>query len=127
VEHRQHYDQEYDFPELDPLLVPPRVIELIPEAAPSRRQSEKRYSHHPPLPRLLLANVQSLDNKVDELRARISFQRDIRDFNILCFMESRISRDIMSPSIQPAGFSVHRADRNKNDSLGRRNMGVYVS
>jgi hypothetical protein len=42
----------------------------------------------PPLPNILHANIQSLDNKVDELRARISFQRDIRDSNILCFMES---------------------------------------
>ncbi len=33
----------------------------------------------PPLPSILLANVQSLVNKMDDLRARISFQRDIRD------------------------------------------------
>ncbi len=32
---------------------------------------------------ILLANVQSLENKMDDLRARISFQRDIRDCNIL--------------------------------------------
>jgi hypothetical protein len=40
------------------------------------------FGHHPPLPSILLANVQSIDKKVDELRARISFQRDIRDCNI---------------------------------------------
>jgi phosphoribosyl 1,2-cyclic phosphodiesterase len=32
----QHYDQEYDFPELDPFFAHPRAIELIPEAAPRR-------------------------------------------------------------------------------------------
>ncbi len=36
-------------------------------------------AHSPPLPSILLANVHSLENKMDDLRARISFQRDIRD------------------------------------------------
>ncbi len=40
----------------------------------------------PPLPSILLANVQSLENKMDDLRARTSFQRDIRDCNILCLL-----------------------------------------
>ena len=33
-QHYQHYDQECDFPESAPLFVPPRAIELIPEAVP---------------------------------------------------------------------------------------------
>ncbi|KAK1791073.1 hypothetical protein P4O66_002034 [Electrophorus voltai] len=32
-------------------------------------------------------NVQSLDNKLEDLWARIKFQRDIRDYNLLCFTE----------------------------------------
>ena len=90
----QHYDQEYNFPKLDPLFLPSRAIELIPEAAPKHGGEEvfgvDSGGVHTiqPLPSILLANVQSLDNKVDKLRARISFQRDIRDCNILCFTES---------------------------------------
>ena len=38
-----------------------------------------RHAYHPPLLSILLVNVLSLDNKVDKLRVRISFQRDIRD------------------------------------------------
>ena len=91
----QHYDREYDFPELDPLFVPPRAIELTPEANPSIQSGLlvrlRRRDLHPPLPSILLANVQSLENKVDELRARISFQRDNKDRNILCFTESWLS------------------------------------
>jgi phosphoribosyl 1,2-cyclic phosphodiesterase len=75
----QHYDQEYDFPDMYPLFTPPRAIELIPEAAPRYRRRRKgfrsgllvrirRRAHHSPLPSILLANVQSLDNKVDEFR-----------------------------------------------------------
>ncbi len=48
------------------------------------RNRLRKRAHSPPLPSILLANVQSLENKMDDLRARISFQRDIRDCNIIC-------------------------------------------
>ena len=41
----QHHDQEYDFPEADPLFEPPKGFELIPEAdlkRPSGQTSEGR-------------------------------------------------------------------------------------
>ena len=88
----QHFDQEYDFPEADRLFGPPPwTLDLIPEADPKQRHRRRRgrrsglpvrlRTHHPPLPSiLLLANVQSLDNKVDEIRARVAFQRDICAF-----------------------------------------------
>ena len=76
------------------MFATPKEIELIPEADPNHSQGRRgtrsgllvqlRRTHHPMLPSILLANVfQSLDNKVDKLRARVSFQRDIRDCNIL--------------------------------------------
>ena len=90
----QHYDQEYDFPEVDPLFRPPPwTWDLIPEADPKQhgrcrrgRQSGllvrlRSRAHHTPLPSILLANVQSLYNKGDEIRARVAFQKDIRDCN----------------------------------------------
>ncbi len=39
----------------------------------SQPQQKKR-ARSPPLPSILLANVQSMENKMDNLRARISFQ-----------------------------------------------------
>ena len=121
----QHYDQEYDFPEADPLSAPLGAIELIPKADPKqlcRRKGRqisllvrlRRCAHHPPLPSILLSNVQSLDNKVDEIRARFAFQRDIRECNILCFTEPWLSRDMLSETIQLPGFSVRRTDSNKH-------------
>ncbi len=50
------------------------------------RNRLRKRAHSPPLPSILLANVQSLENKMDDLRARISFQRDIRDCNIFCYI-----------------------------------------
>ncbi len=52
------------------------------------RNRLRKRAHSPPLPSILLANVQSLENKMDDLRARISFQWDIRDCNILCLSET---------------------------------------
>jgi hypothetical protein len=46
-----------------------------------------------PLPSILLANVWSLENKWDKLKACISYQRDI-NCNILCFTESWLNDDI---------------------------------
>jgi hypothetical protein len=67
------------------------------------------------------ATVQSLDNKVDEHRAK-SFHKDIRDCNILCF------HGIMALS----GYTIpihtaNIAQMGKNYSLGRRKAEVYVS
>jgi hypothetical protein len=53
--------------------------------------------------------MQSLDNKMDELRSRQSYQRDIKNSNILCFTESWLNDNM--DNIQLAGFSVHHQDR----------------
>ncbi len=66
----------------------------------------------PPLPSILLANVQSLENKMDDLRARISFQRDIRDCNILCLTEKWLTPLVPDTAVTPSdNFSVLRMDR----------------
>ncbi len=44
----------------------------------------RRRAFRTPLPTILLANVQSLDNKLCELRARISYQRETRDCCVIC-------------------------------------------
>ena len=119
----QHYDQEYNFP-TDPLFgPPPRTMDRIPVGDPKQRRRRKgrrsgllvrlhRRAHRPPLPSIILANVQSLDNKVDEIQARVSFQRDIRDCNIL-FHETWLTWDTLE-SVQPPGFFTQRTDRNKH-------------
>ena len=128
----QHYDQEYAFPEADALFGPPPwTLDLIPEAEPKQRRHRRRgrqsgllvrlrrRAHHPPLRSILLINVQSLDKKVDEIRAQVAFQRD-RDFNILCFTETWLTRDTLSESVQPPGFFMRSADRNKHLSCKKK-------
>ena len=130
------YDQEYDFREADPVFcLLPRTTEWIPACDPKQRRRKsgkqsglllrlRRRAHRAPLPSILRANVQSLDNKVNEIRARVAFQRDIRDCNVLCFTETWRTRETLSESVQPAGFSTHRADRNKHLSGKKRGGGI---
>ncbi|CDQ99814.1 unnamed protein product [Oncorhynchus mykiss] len=67
-------------------------------------------THHPTLPSTLLANVQSLVNEEDEIRARVAFQRDIRDCNMLCFEKTwlavRTSNGIFSASRRQESTSL---------------------
>ncbi len=59
----------------------------------------RKRAHSPPLPSILLTNVQSLENKMDDLRARISFQRDIRDCNILCLTETWLMTSVPDTAV----------------------------
>ncbi len=73
----------------------------------------RRRPLRPPLPTILLANVQSLDNKLCELRARISYQRETRDCCIICLTETWMSAVVPDSAIELTGFSVHHSDRTK--------------
>ncbi len=76
------------------------------------RNRLRERAHSPPLPSILLANVQSLENKMDDLRARISFQRDIRDCNILCLTETWLTPTVPDTAVTASdNFSVLRMDR----------------
>ncbi len=69
-------------------------------------------AHSPPLPSILLANVQSLENKMDYLRASISFQRDIRDCNILCLTKTWLTLSVPDTAVRLSdNFSILRMDR----------------
>ncbi len=76
----------------------------------------RRRAFRPPLPTILLANVQSLDNKLCELRARISYQRETRD----CCMSAMVP----DSAIQLTGFSMHRSDRTRELTGKSRGRGV---
>ncbi len=73
----------------------------------------RRHAFRPPLPTILLANVQSLDNKLCKLRARISYQRETRDCCVICLTETWMSAMVPDSAIELTVFSVHRSDRTK--------------
>ncbi len=76
------------------------------------RNRLRKRAHSHPLPSILLTNVQSLENKMDDLRARISFQRDIKDCNILCLSETWLTTSVPDTAVMPSdNFSVLQMDR----------------
>ncbi len=73
---------------------------------------DRERAHSPVLQSILLINVQSLEIKMDDLRARISIQRDIRDCNILCLSETWLMPSVPDTAVMPSdNFSVLRMDR----------------
>ncbi len=84
----------------------------------------RRRAFRHPLPIILLANVQSLDNKLCELRARISYQRETRDCCVICLTETWMSAMVPDSAIELTGFSVHRWDRTKELTGKSRGGGV---
>lgn len=86
------------------------------------KQNLRTRAHRPPLPSVLLAIVQSLDNKMDDLRGRLKYQRDVRNCNILCFTETWLTPSIRYNAIQPEeSLSVHHKDR--MDESGKKKGG----
>ncbi len=91
------------------------------------RSRLRKRAHSPPLPSILLANVQSLENKMDDLRARISFQRDIRDCNIFCLTETWLTPTVPDTAVTPSdNFSVLRMDRTAEAGKKQRWWSVFL-
>jgi hypothetical protein len=99
-------DEDFYFNKLaavDVLLIADQALIPVPRKRNRLRKRGKRAGplsrlHHwenkPPLPSVLLANVQSLENKLDELRSRPSNQRELNNCNILCFLKSWLNKDL---------------------------------
>ena len=62
-----------------------------------------------------------LANKLDDIRARISFQRDIRDCNIFCLTETWLTPLVPDQVICPINsFTDFRADRERKNPRNQR-------
>ncbi len=86
----------------------------------------RRRPLRPPLPTILLANVQSLDNTLCKLRARISYQRETRDCCIICLTETFMSAVFQTqPSILRGSPCTAWTER--KSSQGKAEVGVFVS
>ena len=88
----------------------------------------KARASRPPLPSLLLANVRSLENKLDELRARITSQREIRECCALIFSETWLSETVPDSAVQLETHSLHRGDRTAaSGKMSGGGVCVYVN
>ena len=81
-----------------------------------RNNDKKTY-----LPSVVMGNVRSLANKTDELAALVKNQAEYKDSSLLCFTESWLHDNIPDCAVEQDGFTMVRADRNKDS--GKRKGG----
>ena len=77
---------------------------------------------------IIMGNVRSLPNKMDELAALTRYQQEFRRCSMLLFTETWLSAQHTDASVQLDGFSLIRADR--TESSGKREGGglaVFVN
>lgn len=66
-----------------------------------------------PLPSVIMANVQSLRNKVDELQGNVRFHKDFKDCGVLAFSETWLSERDHDSDLYLDGFGTpFRLDHN---------------
>ena len=75
------------------------------------RQRLKRRGFRPPLPSIILANVRSIRNKLDEVSARVRYDYVFRESCIICFTETWLAADDNEHFTFIEGFSCVRSDR----------------
>ncbi len=67
--------------------------------------------HKPAIPTIVLANVRSLDNKLDYIRLLRSTQRTVRDCCVFVFTETWLNNSVPDCTIQLDQLTCYRADR----------------
>ncbi|KAK0141960.1 RNA-directed DNA polymerase from mobile element jockey [Merluccius polli] len=78
------------------------------------------------VPTLLLANVRSIDNKLDYIRLWRASQRNVRNCCVSVFTETWLSENIADAGVQLEGLILHRADRVASLTGKQRGGGLAV-
>ena len=82
--------------------------------------------HKPVLPSVIMGNVRSVVNKVDELAALVKYDRLYRQCSLLCFTESWLTDSVTTAYIEMDGFTVIRQDRDPVNSGKKSGGGVCL-
>ena len=79
-----------------------------------------------PLPSILLANVRTLENKVDYLKLDLSTNRETRDCYALILTETWLKSSIPDEAISMEGLTTFQLDRSCALSSKTRGGGVCI-
>lgn len=92
----------------------------------ARRQKRgKLTANRRPIPSLFLANVRSLDNKMNLICLRLGFSQEMRNCAVLCFMETWLNDNMPDSAFPLDGQLLFRADC--NHLSGKTHGGVLSS
>ena len=83
-----------------------------------RRRCQRR-GKRLPLPSIVLANVRSLQNKIDEIRACNSYCNAYKNCSMMCFTETWLHQDIEDYLIEIDSYLCIRSDRTLNSGKTR--------
>ncbi|KAI3371035.1 hypothetical protein L3Q82_023514, partial [Scortum barcoo] len=86
---------------------------------------EETVPARPPPPSIIMGNVRSLPNKMDELAALTRHQREYRECSLLLFTETWLTALTPDSAAELDGFTLLRADRSK-ESGKRKGGGLAV-
>ena len=89
------------------------------------KQRLRKLGCKPYLPSLILGNVRSLQNKMEELCANVKYANEFRSASLMCFTETWLSENVADSHVNIEGFSIFRADRT-NDSGKLKGGGLCV-
>lgn len=78
-----------------------------------------------PLPSMILSNMRSLRNKIEELRTNSRICYEYRDSCLMVFTETWLHPDVPNSFVELEGFSLVRADRDETSGK-TRSCGVCV-
>ena len=82
----------------------------------------------PPLPSLYLTNARSLVNKTDDLEIQLAGNRYVRECCVLIITETWLHTQIPDATVQLAGRTLHRWDRNSDSGKNRGGgLCIYVN
>ncbi len=78
------------------------------------------------LPSLMMGNVRSLTNKMEELTGLVRSQTEYRECSVMCFMGTWLHQDILDHNVSVEGFLMVQADRDCNESGKRKGEGLAI-
>ena len=70
------------------------------------RQRLRKLGCKPYLPSLILGNVRSLQNKMEELCANVKYANEYRSASLMCFTETWLSENVADSHVNIEGFSI---------------------
>ncbi|XP_035812432.2 uncharacterized protein LOC118471519 [Amphiprion ocellaris] len=113
-------------------LIPPELRRKYRGCRARRKHKAKmkaritnRTLFKPPIPSVVMGNVNALTNKMDELTALIGSQRSYTEASLLIFTETWLTSYVPDATVDLPGFSVVRADRDP-DASGKSKGGGLI-
>lgn len=86
---------------------------------------EKKRHYKPPIPSVIMENVRSLTNKMEELSALTRLQRRYRECSLVCVTETWLNELTLDSHVTLDGFTLMRADRGAKES-GKTILAVNI-